>query len=159
MMERRALISLLGNAIPMPTFFNHLESGQFSLESGTTATWVYLSEISLPKGIVVYSNAFDEDTAKDDKPMLGGYAMFYIAGTDELTPDNNGLINIARFCFNLVNWGQTGNTQNPNSYGSRAISRGIDAINLNDKGFHVRGFGTNEYDFKQGVTYNWIAWD
>ena len=143
----------------IPAFFNHLESGQFSLTSGETGTWVNMQQISLPKGILIYSNAFDITSAKEDKPLLGAYCAYYIAGTDELTPGSDGNIAIGGISFYLTNWGRVGATNNPISYNTSATSRGLDAIKPTNKAFHIRGFGTTEYDFKTEITYNWIAWD
>ena len=153
---RRALLGMASGKIP--AFFNHLDSGSFSVESGTIA-WVSMQNITNPKGIIVFSDAFDLDAAKADKPMLGAYAACYIAGTDTLSPDNNGNIPIARFTSYFVNWGQNTDNASPTFRTSRTEMRGIQLYDPQNKQFYMNGFGTGEYDFKYNVTYNWIAWD
>lgn len=142
----------------IPSFMNHLESGQINLESGTDVN-VSLTNIAMPKGIFIYSNAFDLDTAKADKPMLGAYIALYIAGTDELTLTSNNVYNLHVFSMYAVNWGQNVDSQNPAWRASRTESRGIYWFRPSTRVFNLRGFGSGEYDFKNGVTYNWIAWD
>ena len=154
MSVRRGLMMVAGSK---PEFMNHLESGSFSLDSGYE-TDIALSKIDLPKGILVYSDAFDLDSAKADKPIVGAYIAIYIAGTNTLILQDN-VYYIQRFSMYAVNWGQNTNNENPAWRSSRTENRGIRYIRPSNKTFHLNGFGTGEYDFKHNVTYNWIAWD
>lgn len=147
-----------GGGGSLPSFMNHLESGSFTLSSGTE-TNIELNEISLPKGILVFSNGFDLTSAKSSKPLLGAYAALYIAGSDVLTPGSNGYIAFQNYSMYAVNWGQNTDNMNPSWRGSRTESRGIRGVYTNTKKILMNGFGTGEYDFQYNVQYNWIAWD
>lgn len=147
-----------GGGAVLPSFMNHLESGTFTVESGTDKN-IELSGISLPKGIIIFSNGFDLTSAKADKPLLGAYAAFYVAGSDVLTPGSNYYVNLAYYTMYAVNWGQNTNNMNPVWRNSRTESRGIRGFYTNTKKIYMNGFGTGEYDFQYNVEYKWIAWD
>ena len=136
---------------------NHLESGSFTLESGAS-TSLSLSNIDLPKGVLIFSNAFDLSSPKADKPMLGTYMATYVAGTDTLSLRDN-VYYLSDFSMYAVNWGQSTDDKNPVWRSTRTENRGIRWFNPSNKSITVTGFGTGEYDFKYNVQYNWIAWD
>lgn len=157
MMLRRGLMMMAGGG-KIPTFMNHLESGSFTLESGTYIN-IPLSNIDIPKGVLIYSNAFDLDMAKTDKTMLGAYAAMYIAGNNTLVLSGDNVYYLHRFTMYAVNWGQNLDNSNPTWRSSRAESRGIRWFKPSNRTIALSGFGTGEYDFKNNVEYHWIAWD
>lgn len=142
----------------IPAFFNHLESGQVTLESGGN-TWISIPSIEFPKGILVFNNGFDLNTAKTDKTVLGAYGALYIAGTDTLQLNSSGYYTISYGTFYFTNWGQNTDQSNPSARTSRTESRGIPYFDPTQRRFYFYGFGTGDYDFKYNVTYNWLAWD
>ena len=153
---RRGLMAQMASG-KIPAFMNRLESGSFSVSSGYE-TKIALSNIDLPKGFLIYSNEFDLFSAKADKPMLGAYAAMCILGTNTLVLLDN-VYYLQTISMYAVNWGQNTGSKNPTWRNSRTEDRGIRYFRPSNKTFHVRGFGDGEYDFKFGVTYNWIAWD
>lgn len=142
----------------IPAFMNHLESGSFTLESGTNVD-IPLSNIDMPKGVLIYSNAFDLDMAKTDKTMLGAYAAMYIAGSNTPVLSADNVYYLQKMSMYAVNWGQNTDNSNPAWRSSRAEARGIRYFRPNNRTISLTGFGTGEYDFKHNITYNWIAWD
>lgn len=142
----------------LPSFINHLESGSFTLESGSNI-WVDFTDITFPKGIVVFNSDFDLASDKTDKALLGAYMAAYIAGNDTLTPNSSGFCNIAYAACYMANFGQGTNQKYPSTFRTISSSRGISGFNPTTKKFYVIGFGTNEYDFKYNIPYYWMAWD
>lgn len=144
----------------IPAFMNHLESGSFSLssESGINYYNIQLIDIEKPKGILVYSNAFDITNPKADKPLLGAYAALYTTGTGEPAINGNAW-SLQLYSTYAVNWGANTDQKNPSWRSSRTETRGIRWYTPSTRLVYLVGFGTGEYDFKYDVTYNWIAWD
>lgn len=153
---RRGLMMMAGGK--NPAFMNHLESGSFTLESGAYIS-IPLTNIDLPKGVLVYSNAFDLDIAKTDKTMFGAYAAMYIAGTNTPVLSADNVYYLHKWSMYAVNWGQNTDNSNPAWRSSRTETRGIRYFNPYNRTIFLAGFGTGEYDFKHNITYNWIAWD
>lgn len=142
----------------IPAFMNHLESGSFTLESGTNID-IPLSNIDMPKGVLIYSNAFDLDMAKTDKTMLGAYAAMYISGSNTPVLASDNLYYLNKWTMYAVNWGQNTDYSNPAWRSSRAENRGIRYFRPSNRTICLNGFGTGEYDFKNNVEYYWLAWD
>lgn len=153
----------------IPAFMNHLESGSFQLDSAPTGGYGYgeyiiqLSDISKPKGILLYSNEFNMFDNKADKPMLGAFASLYIAPADI---DNatmiNGYTGIYPLIWYYLNWGQGSGEQYPTVRRSEYESnRGIYLYNETLKQIIIRGFiaGQSDYDFKLNTLYHWLVWD
>lgn len=161
MMSRRGLLGAMAKSGNIPAFMNHLESGTISLSDART--WIDIPSIAFPKGILVYSNDFDLQTnAKEDKDKLGAYAALYIAGSDDLSAieiSNNSYYIISYGAFYFTNWGQNTGGKNPTPRSSRTESRGIPYFDPVNRRFYFYGFGTGDYDFKQGIEYHWLAWD
>ena len=139
----------------LPAFINHLESGTVTLESEQNI-WIPIPSIAMPKGILVYNNNFDYASAKADK-TLGAYGALYIAGSDELTLNSYGYYPILGGAFYMIDWGTS--TNYPMARASRGETRGVRFFNPQNRSFYFCGFGTGDYDFKNNVTYNWMAWD
>ena len=144
---------------PIPTFFNDVEYGNFTLESGSSI-WVSLSRITDPKGILVYNDTFDVQSAKDDKPVLGAYAAIAIVEASSIESEASGYKQVSSFATYAVNWGTAvGNYNYPAWRSSRTETRGIRFYDQVQNRFHVVGFGTGDYDFKLNTTYHWMAWE
>ena len=140
-----------------PSFFNHLSSGSFVVESGTSVT--IQTTISNPSGILIFSNdLFDLSTDKADKQVLGSYAALYLKGDPEPSYWGSKQI-ISDFSFYFCNWGSAGSERYPAQRASRTENRGLRYFNTSTQEIEMNGFGTGDYDFKYNTPYHWIAWD
>ena len=154
-----ALTESGGGGGGLPSFMNHMDSGTFSLENGSEI-FLELTNVTIPKVVLIYSNDFDIVTAKASKPLVGSYWSLFIAGTDTMTPDGSqGNINFSGKNFYCTNWGNSTDEKYPSPRKTLGENRGIRAVNTVPKKLLVSGFGSGEYDFQYNVTYNWIAWD
>ena len=155
---RRGLMAQMASG-KLPAFFNHLLSGSFVVDSGQSSIIIQVGGISDPKGILLFSDEpFDLMSAKAEKPMLGAYGASYIRGSEE--PARLGVrqtINDEAYYF--VNWGSSGSDKFPAARASRTENRGLRYYNTETCAIEMNGFGSGDYDFKQGVKYNWIVWD
>ena len=143
----------------IPSFMNHFESGSFEVTSGSEYN-IQLTDISEPKGVLVFSNGFNLYSAKEDKPLLGAFMAVFIAGTDtEDQPISSGVRNVGYNTQYAYNFGSDTNNAKSSAGNTRTTNRGVKALKITDKRVLLGGFGTGEYDFKYNVTYNWIAWD
>ena len=143
-----------------PSFFNHIESGTFINDQNTYSLEIPLQQIQhVPKGVLVYSNAFDTDSDKTDKPSLGPYAALFIAGTGEIPLSSDNVYYLTAYSGYYVNWGGDSNQKSPTKRDSRLESRGLHYFRPSNNSFAIRGFGTGDYDFKYNIPYHWIAWD
>lgn len=57
----------------LPDFINHVDSGTIIAENSKDV-WINLTNVAVPKVILVYSNDFDMMTNKADKTILGAVA-------------------------------------------------------------------------------------
>lgn len=156
---RRGLLSAMASGGGIPSFMNHLEGGQFSVSSEAYAN-IQLTNITQPKGILIYSNDFNLYSAKADKPKLGCYSALFIAGSDQYDqPTAQGSYIYSSNAYILENWGEGTNQEYTKAFATRTSNRGIRALKISDNFISVAGFGTGEYDLQLDTTYNWIAWD
>jgi hypothetical protein len=155
---RRGLMAQMAGG-KIPSFMNHLESGQFS--NDTTGDYdIQLQNIAEPKGVLIYSNDFSMYDAKSDKTKLGAYGALFIAPSDMSQAQTvNGWVVCSANAFYFTNWGQNTSHQNASARNSRTETRGILYYRPSTKEVRIRGFGTGEYDFQLNTTYNWIVWD
>lgn len=143
-----------------PSFFNHLDSGTIINDGSSSVITIPLSTITtVPKGILIYSNAFDLSSNKADKPSLGAYCALFIKGSDELIISSDNVYYLTGRSGYYINWGADTNSKYPTKRDSRTEPRGLYYYQPSTNSFAVRGFGTGEYDFKYNIPYYWIAWD
>ena len=157
----------INNNAPLPTFVNHLESGSFIVTandiSSTGEYDIQLSTITVPKGIIVFSNSFNCFDAKANKPIRGAFATIYIRPADaENLRKTNGWTILSDVNSYMINWGNGTNSSYPSArYGYNDSNRGIYLYNETTKTLRLRYFEASQgdYDFKYNIPYNWMVWD
>lgn len=163
MMEvrRRVMLSMGGK---IPSFMNQFEYGSFMLTDSTKTTYEIILKNDYPncmKGILIYSNEFDIDSPKAEKPILGAYAAVYIMGANGAvySEQYGAYLNINVESRYAVNWVESVDNKSPAWRSSRTEPRGISFYRPSTKTLSIRGFGTGEYDFKRNVEYHYLVWD
>jgi len=160
-LRRRVMLSMGGK---IPSFMNQFEYGSFMLTDSTKTSYDIILKNDYPncmKGILIYSNEFDIDSPKADKPMLGAYAAVYIMGANGAVYNEQyaAYQSIYMESTYAVNWGQDTDGKSPVWRSSRTETRGISFYRPSTKTLEIIGFGTGEYDFKRNVEYHYLVWD
>lgn len=144
-----------------PSFTNNFEFGSFTVPIGSSTHALTLQGEyeTYPKGIIIFSNAFDLTSAKADKPMLGAFAAAFFSGTPAVPMSSYNNYILSYYSTYCVNWESGSPGARPTWRGSKGESRGIYFYEPSTKVLNLRGFGDGEYDFKQGVEYRYLIWD
>jgi hypothetical protein len=144
-----------------PSFVNNFEFGSFTVpeESSTHVLTLQGDYATYPKGIIIFSNAFDLTSAKADKPMLGAFAAAFFSGTPAVPLSSYNNYILSYYSTYCVNWESGSPGARPTWRLSKGESRGLYFYEPSTKALNLRGFGTGEYDFKQGIEYHYLVWD
>lgn len=144
-----------------PSFVNNFEFGSFTVpeESSTHVITLQGEYETCPKGIIIFSNAFDLTSNKADKPMLGAFAAAFFSGTPAVPLSSHNNYILSYYSTYCVNWENGSPGARPTWRSSMGGARGIYFYEPSTKALNLRGFGTGEYDFKQGIEYHYLIWD
>ena len=144
-----------------PSFMGNFESGSFTVPEGSSTHALTLQGEyeTCPKGIIIFSNAFDTENPKSDKPMLGAFAAVFVDGTPSVPLSSYHNYILSYYSTYCVNWESGSPGARPTWRRSISEARGIYYYQPNTKELNLRGFGTGEYDFKQGIEYHYLIWD
>ena len=154
-----ALIAGFGGG--KPSFMNNFEGGSFTVPEDSSTHVLTLQEEyeTYPKGIIIFSDAFDITSAKADKPLLGAFAAAFFSGTPAVPLSSYNNYILSYYSTYGVNWESGSSGARPSWRRSISETRGIYYYEPTTKELYLRGFGTGEYDFKTGVEYHYLIWD
>lgn len=91
--------------------------------------------------------------------MLGAFASVFIDGTPRIPLSSYHNYILSYYVVYANNWSSGTSGASATWRSGTTGSRGIYYYDPFTKELHLRGFGTGEYDFKQGIEYHYFIWD